>query len=229
MCKVSEKDLFDKRFTLVWEHFKFHAEQRTRMFHYFLIAVGLLLNAVSWMLRTDTQSQNVIVILGIGGVLSIIFLALDVRNTQLLKQSEDLLCLIENDLFKGWVIETPDNKTIKGGILSREAVLKKHIRKKKPNKNMLCFAPLFVDNIKHKTAIRCVEFLAAVGFWCAAIRMALPENCALNAQSIWAAGWPLIIGGFVSLGWGIYALMRPSIDTKWEIEAYALPGPNEEP
>lgn len=74
---------FEYQFRLAWEHFKFHAEQRTRVFHFFLITVALLLNAFSWMLRADAAYQGwAFLLLCIGGILSTIFLGLDVRNTQ---------------------------------------------------------------------------------------------------------------------------------------------------
>lgn len=126
--------VFSERLRLAWEHFKFHAEQRTRMFHFFLLAVTLLLNAFSLLIRSEVASHQeyAFVLLCIGGLLSTLFLSLDVRNAQLLEQSEDLLRKIEEDtLYKDWRDET-DGGEIKLGILSREAVLKKYVRSKYP-------------------------------------------------------------------------------------------------
>jgi len=128
---MSECQLAERQFKLAWEHFKFHAEQRTKMFNFFLLAVALLLNAFSSILDPKSAPYNnyAFIVLSIGGFLSTMFFALDIRNTQLIKHSEDLLRKIENNLYPAseWK-ESIDGKTVRLGLLSREEVLGTYIK-----------------------------------------------------------------------------------------------------
>jgi len=102
-CNPDANKIFSKQFDLAWEHFKFHAEQRTRMFHFFLLVVALLLNAFSLIIDGENQKlqDSAFLVLFLGGLFSTFFLSLDVRNTQLLESSEGLLRKIEKDTLYG--------------------------------------------------------------------------------------------------------------------------------
>ncbi len=74
--------LFSQQLHLAWEHFKFHAEQRTRVFHFFLLVVALLLSAFSVLVDSENEKyqEYAFLVLCIGGLLSTFFLSLDVRQ-----------------------------------------------------------------------------------------------------------------------------------------------------
>ena len=219
---------FEYQFRLAWEHFKFHAEQRTRVFHFFLITVALLLNAFSWMLRADAAYQGwAFLLLCIGGILSTIFLGLDVRNTQLLEQSEALLRRMEDDLFEDdkWV-EIRDGKKLRLGILSREATLKKHMKKEHKYLYARPFRWIIFDNVKHKFGIRFIQLLAIVCFWVGAYKMTDESKILpllfLFGPEIKIKFWE-IWGLILCLIWGFYAMATPGRHLVWELEAWMDP------
>ena len=215
LCKNT---LFSERLRLAWEHFKFHAEQRTRMFHFFLIAAGLLVSAFSVMTKENGIYQEYAFIpLCIGGLLSTFFLCLDVRNAQLLEQSESLLRKIEEDyLYPNWTGEV-DGKEIKLGILSREAVLKKHIQSDKEICNDGYIRWFSVDNIKHKISMRAIEGIGIVGFWFGAYAAA-PAKIKVPIFGF-VPDYSILIVGFIFGFWAIKALRSPERDLEWEKKA----------
>ena len=101
MSSPNADTVFSKQFDLAWSHFKFHAEQRTRMFHFFLLVIALLLNAFSLLIDSEIEKYRnyAFLVLYLGGILSTFFLCLDVRNTQILEASEALLRKIEKDVL----------------------------------------------------------------------------------------------------------------------------------
>lgn len=163
------------RCKLAWEHFKFHAEQRTRMFHFFLITVGLLLNAF-FLLRRDAPGETfaATVLLMAGGVFSTLFFALDVRNTQLLEYGEALLKKIEESLYppSEWHEEQEGGGTIRLGMLAREAWLKRHTNRAASIRSKPVFRWIAFENAKHKLSIRLIVGLAMLLFWSSALTMA---------------------------------------------------------
>ncbi len=202
-----------------WEHFKFHAEQRTRMFHFFLIAVGLLVTAFSLMTRSNGSiyQDYAFILLCIGGVLSTFFLCLDVRNAQLLKLSERLLQKIEEDfLYKDWTGKV-GGKKIKLGILSREAVLENYIQSNKEICSGDYVRWFSVDNIKHKISMRAIEWIGILGFWIGAEAVILAKDNVPLLQST-AGNW-VLIGLTVCVFWAGYALGSPERDLKREEKA----------
>lgn len=169
----------DWRFKLAWEHFKFHAEQRTRMFHFFLISIGLLLNAFVVVHGTDAADRRVSTsLLMLGGIFSTLFFTLDVRNTQLLESGEALLRKLEEEnLYPAseWY-ERTDDGAVRLGLLSRDAVLKNHTKNTAPLRYHVLFRWVFFDNIKHKLSIRLIVLLSIFLFWGTALRMTLNDD-----------------------------------------------------
>ena len=55
---INEDTILNEQMRLAWEHFKFHAEQRTRMFNFFLLTVALLVNAFSFLIKSDNQGYQ---------------------------------------------------------------------------------------------------------------------------------------------------------------------------
>ena len=219
MCNPDPNTIFTKQFDLAWEHFKFHAEQRTRMFYFFLLAIGLLLNAFSLLIRSgDANYQaHAFVLLCLGGLLATIFLSLDVRNTQLLEYSEGLLRKIERDtLYNHWREEIVGGD-IRLGILSREALLKDFLKTNKKTCSQLRW--ICIDNIKHKFAIRSIETIAMVSFWIGAYVTA-PSTMKVPLLVLEVEVQNLIaIAAVLCVIWGFYALLSPGRDLKWEQEA----------
>ena len=135
---------FEHQYQFAWEHFKFHADQRTKMFRFFLLVIGLLLMAFSFLAKSDSDTagsgyaQYSFLLLYAGGLLSTIFFGLDVRNTQLIKQSESILRWIETM----WLFPEPvwyeqrkgQANPTKLGLLSRDALLKEYLQEKHPKK-----------------------------------------------------------------------------------------------
>ncbi len=217
--------VFSQQLHLAWEHFKFHAEQRTRMFHFFLLAVALLLNAFSLLIRSEDPEYKAyaFVLLCIGGLLSTMFLSLDVRNTQLLEQSETLLRKIEETTLyrdEKWQGETDGGK-IKLGIFSREAVMKEYVKTKFRFGNWPILRWIIVHNIKHKLSVRSIQVVAILSFWFIAYAttpstMTIPIfgfGSDVDAELLVGIGWVFC------LLWGVYAMSTPQRHLKWEQEA----------
>jgi len=199
--------LFDQQLSLAWDHFKFHAEQRTKMFHFFLITSGLIVSAFSYLVRASDYKADAFIALCVGGVVSTVFLSLDVRNTQLLEHSEDILCEIERDvLYQGMVLGKGDQQ-IQLGLFSRDKVLKEHVKK-----NNYCLS----NNIKHKSSIRFMQFFAIISFWFGAI--VTVGDKAVGSVPIYCL---LYVTSFASLWWSWIAMQSPARDEARECKAYA--------
>lgn len=101
MAPETSSNVLTLQLQYAMEHFKFHAKQRTTMFHFFLIASGILANAIAVLI-----SENLFVPAGIvalvGAFISLGFMCLDMRNAHLVKYGEHVLkYLEERELFKG--------------------------------------------------------------------------------------------------------------------------------
>lgn len=220
--KISKNELFSKQFQFAWEHFRFHAEQRTRMFHFFLITAALLLNAFSFLNDKNPYDQYAFLVLCIGGLVSTMFLSLDVRNVQLLQMSEELLQQIEEQwLYPAtgpeWYISEEDKK-IKLGMLSREAILNSHLQTKFPKDYNSSWSWIYFENIKHKLSVRFIQGTAALMFWIFAI-ITTPSEF----PSVLILEW---VGFAICLWWGYYAMTTPKRHRHWEEQA---PKPNQAP
>ncbi len=220
MPNLDQNTVFGQQLHLAWEHFKFHAEQRMRMFYFFLLVIGLLLNAFSLLIRSGDPKYQAyaFVLLCIGGLLSTFFLSLDIRNVQLLEQSEDLLRKIEKDtLYTNWRDEI-GGEAIKLGILSREAVLKDYVRSNVKIRSGPFYRWFFVDNIKHKLSIRFIQGIAILFFWIGAYAATPPTltvSIGLQVDVELLVG----IGLVLCLAWGVHALTTPQRYLRWEQEA----------
>lgn len=220
-----ESELLTRRFNMAWEHIKFHAEQRIKFFHFYLITSALLINAFSILLRYNGEdsgpNEYAFLVLWIGGILSATFMGLDVRNTQLLEQSEAILRKLERDsIYGGWtdIIEVGgEAKQLPLGILSREERLKRYLRNKRYNRGVLKW--FTVDNIKHKSSLRFIYIVALLSFWLTAI-FASPPGLVLDAGyfqiSVCAIEWALFITCVV---WAGYAMILPSRDFRRELKS----------
>jgi hypothetical protein len=109
---------FEKlRFEYAWRHFDMHARQRIQMFYFFLISVaflcGALANAANSQRQEFVQFASLISIAGLA--ISLVFLALDMRNRALYSISRRHLQALEvNVLYpEGFrdLYEDPQNRS----------------------------------------------------------------------------------------------------------------------
>lgn len=102
-----DKEKFAPALTYAWNWFSYHANQRLMAFHYFLIIVGIL--ATGYVTCLDKRLYLMQVVIGLAGVLvSIAFLALDIRNTVLVDDGRDALRKLERALGMGTGIHRAD-------------------------------------------------------------------------------------------------------------------------
>lgn len=222
---------FEHQYQFAWDHFKFHADQRTKMFRFFLIVIGLLMTAFSFLAKSDSETAAaytpyLFLLFYSGGLLATIFLGLDVRNTQLIEHSESILRRIETKwLFPDpeWYEETKRQQDpTKLGLLSRDALLKDYLRENHPKRDFVLIRWLFVDNITHKFAIRSIYLTSISFFWFAAYVVRKPDllGCWRISVQEWP-GWIEIAGILMCLLWSVYALVSPWRDARWERDALA--------
>jgi hypothetical protein len=119
--KVDPEFELDKlRFDYGWKWFSFHADQRTKMFNFFILAAGILATAVfSWY-----HQKTVACLLCATGVLvSVIFSRLDRRNQTLVMMGEEILGDLERRRLFGEhaTFKLRDNQVRPFGILWRQA------------------------------------------------------------------------------------------------------------
>jgi hypothetical protein len=82
------------RFDYAWKWFDFHAEQRTKMFNFMIIGLGALATA----LATTLQHEHILVtrvICGLGILVALIFLGMDVRSRYLYDLGGSILLDLE--------------------------------------------------------------------------------------------------------------------------------------
>ena len=107
LCKKRNYQLLQMQFDYAWKWFAYHAEQRIRMFDYFLIIIGILANAyiqayIYFYAKNHFSIVNYL-IGSIGVVVSIAFILLDVRNRQLVEIGEKYLKILEKeDIFSNF-------------------------------------------------------------------------------------------------------------------------------
>lgn len=88
----SDKFLWD----LAWKHFHYHAEQRLRVFNFFIVVVTFILAGV-FAAQGDNYDDFLGRIAGVGlFFMSWIFYGLDQRNSRLVKLSEETLVDFES-------------------------------------------------------------------------------------------------------------------------------------
>lgn len=143
---------------LAWKWFEYHATQRTTMFNYFLIIIGIL--AAAFVSSIDGEYANLQLGLAFSGiVLAIIFLLLDVRNEQLIDLAEEAIAELERTAgFR------PAGSSSR--IFSSEQV-KGAAKGPKPWYRWSWFNP-----VSHKCLVRAVHLLVAAAF---ALALYFPE------------------------------------------------------
>jgi len=91
----------DPRLDYAWKWFNFHAEQRTKMFNYMLVGLGILATAIATMIQKGL-APGAMVLSGAGVALCIAFLFMDLRNRNLYNLAQQVLLELETtQLFPG--------------------------------------------------------------------------------------------------------------------------------
>src|SRR5258708_21730830 len=95
-----ELDLLKLRLDYAWKWFSFHADQRTKMFNFMLIVVGIFATAVVAAVEEGMLEVAFLLCL-VPGLLAFVFSLLDRRNRDLVLLGRDVLCALgEKRLFR---------------------------------------------------------------------------------------------------------------------------------
>lgn len=92
-----------------WDYFQLHAEQRLKTFEFYIVIATVLLSGYVISLKEDNLIHIGIVIGILLIVLSFVFWKLDVRNKQLIKNAEQALKTIEDELISESNGDVPHN------------------------------------------------------------------------------------------------------------------------
>jgi hypothetical protein len=130
-----------------WDWFSYHANQRLTAFHYFLIIVGILATGYATSFEKDLYLLQA-VLGSVGVLISAAFLALDVRNTELVDDARKELWKLEGALG------------MKEGIYRMDENGKHEKRPKRRWK---------VIPISHSFWLRTIEFITLILFLVAAL------------------------------------------------------------
>jgi len=148
--KVDERDKL--QFDYAWKWFESAAKQRMILFHYYLIIVGILANAI--VLSFKEGYIGMIIFIGIIGIFtSLAFLSFDIRNRGMAKLGEDILEKLEIEvIFPPEFVDKSGNKM---GPFSVERKIGMREGQKRTFKYLL---------LKHKYWIRGMEIIIALFF-----------------------------------------------------------------
>lgn len=174
-----EKDteLQKLRLDFAWKHFEFHARQRTTMFNFFVIILGVVVTGFVAAVREEGVRYFAPYIALTGMFVSVAFLFLDIRNTQLLEFSERIIYEIERRYlflgFKSSEVGTAFSTVANGqlGTLYREKLERDPQEWGIGESRKLSRFWLWLRNrfAMHKFWIRAVVIISIVGFYCAMI------------------------------------------------------------
>ena len=190
MMDPEERDLRidELRFSYAWNYFSFHARQRTTMFNFFLIAVGIIANAVILALRDYLPLAVPMSLLVVGAVFCFAFFCLDKRNVQLLDMGENILAKLEEDtVFKG-LGSVEGLEEIPLGFLHREAVeekRRKEVGVENPERRYLRWRTGLTGRLfRHGTWIPFIQWLLMVAFLASVVALFLnPQVGQRGAES----------------------------------------------
>jgi hypothetical protein len=151
------------QFDYAWKWFDYHADQRTKMFNYMLIAMSLFANAI-----VTSIDKNLCLVATalcvVSSIVAIIFARLDFRNQTLVRFGEDVLRQIETR----WLFSDPMWRNPAAGIGNDYGygILKQE------NPDHPKGVELAVHNFiagKHRFCFRAIAWLMAILFLAGAI------------------------------------------------------------
>jgi len=155
------------QFDYAWKWFSYHADQRTKMFYYMLIAIGIFANAVVG--AFDKNLLGVALVLCVvSAFFALVFSRLDLRNEELVRLGEEALAHLERSSIFGSsnTIEDRTGNPIDFGILWRQELVERRLSRS------------FLSNAlrgKHRFWLRKLAYVIAaifaVGAWWAAVQI----------------------------------------------------------
>lgn len=115
-------ELLKLRADYAWNWFSYHAEQRTKMFNFMLVVVGIFAAGVAGAWK-DGMPDLAIALCVVPAALTIVFMLLDRRNRDLVWFGEDVLHHLERKHLFGEDAQIPnrEDKAVPYGILWRQA------------------------------------------------------------------------------------------------------------
>lgn len=111
------------QFEYAWKWFNFHADQRTKMFNFMLIVLGIFATAVVSAYDKHLPSLVTAGLCFIAAALAIAFALLDQRNQDLVRFGEEILAHLEGSCIfggEGTMIKNRKGADIQFGILVRQ-------------------------------------------------------------------------------------------------------------
>lgn len=126
--KCEPSGLAKLQFDYAWKWFSYHADQRTKMFNYMLVAMGIF--ATATVSAFNTNSFYVVVVLcAMSAFFALSFSRLDLRNEELVRLGEEILVHLEReDIFgNGQRITDRKGDEIDFGILWRQELAERGI------------------------------------------------------------------------------------------------------
>jgi hypothetical protein len=168
-------ELHKLQFDYAWKWFNFHADQRTKVFNFMLIVVGILAAGIINSLDKHLPNTVYALLCFTGGSLALIFWLLDWRNRYLLWLAEDVLRYLERERIFGKDVKIEglygENHDL--GILWRQALEDSAAREKIQNdwRRKPC-VPMFIWihdawRGKHRVWFPVVSWLIALSFFMA--------------------------------------------------------------
>jgi hypothetical protein len=160
-------DLTKMQFDYAWKWFDFHAKQRTTLFNYFMVIVGILANALVTALKEGYQT--LIIPIGIlGATTSLAFIVFDIRNRHLVRQAEDVLEKLEDDHIYPAEFQGGARKRLGFMVVERASTMREGQAR-----------GFWKSFLKHKWWIRGLEFAVGV---CFVASLFLPAHSAQRNQ-----------------------------------------------
>jgi hypothetical protein len=160
-------DLTKIQFDYAWKWFDFHAKQRTTIFNYFMVIVGILANALITAYK-EGYRPIVFPIGLLGAATSAAFIVFDIRNRHLVREAEDVLEKLEDDLIYPAAFQGAGGKRLGFLVAERESMMREGQHR-----------DFWRSVLKHKWWIRGIEFAVGVCFLAA---LFLPSHSAQQSQ-----------------------------------------------
>ena len=214
---TSPTPLDQMRFDYAWKWFDFHAEQRTKMFNYMLIGMGIF--ATAFVTAVDKKLELEAALLSsVAVIVALVFCFIDYRNRQLYLVAMDVLIDVERNLaFAGRKDNTfldHRNESQRYGISSRVAWddMSKPERQRLDEGKPISEAPgSYLESIgrhvegmrrgQHRYWMPFVALIFAALFLGATTRAWLLYSRAVPSLPVAIEGGILLLGGFALAAW----------------------------
>lgn len=121
---ATQADLVKMQFDYAWKWFAYHADQRTKMFNYMLVAMGIFATATVSSLDKGLP-YVALTLCAVSTAFALSFSRLDKRNEELVRLGEEVLAHLERNSIFGeeQKIEDRQGEQIDFGILWRQKLI----------------------------------------------------------------------------------------------------------